>query len=99
MKYFFLVCPFKNGSVLPNSNKHCKSENGEGTSSTSGNSVKKRKNRKYDDSYLDFGFTSTEVDVEERPKCVLCMKVLASDCMLRFKLKRQLRTTHPSVVS
>jgi hypothetical protein len=27
--------------------------------------VNKRKNRKYDDSYLDFGFTSTKVDGEE----------------------------------
>jgi hypothetical protein len=44
--------------------------------------VKKRKNRKCDDSYLDFGFTSTEVDGEERPQCVLVMKVLASECML-----------------
>jgi hypothetical protein len=48
LKYVFLVC---------------ESENKEGTSSTSGKSVKKRKNRKYD-SYLDFDFTSTEVDGE-----------------------------------
>jgi hypothetical protein len=40
--------------------------------------VKKRKNRKYDDSHLDFGLTLREVDDEERPQCVLCMKVLAS---------------------
>jgi hypothetical protein len=62
---------------LLNSNKHCESENKEGTSSTGGKSVKKRKNRKYDDSYLDFGFTSTEVHGEERPQCVLRMKVFA----------------------
>jgi hypothetical protein len=62
---------------LLNSNKRCENENKEGTSSTSGKSVKKRKNRKYDDSYLDFGFMSTEVDGEERPQYVLCMKVLA----------------------
>jgi hypothetical protein len=49
---------------LLNSNKCCESEN-EGTSSTSGKNVKK--NRKYDDSYLDFGFTLTEVDGEDRP--------------------------------
>jgi hypothetical protein len=61
---------------LLNSNKHCESENKEGTSSTSGKRVKKRKNRKYD-SYLDFGFTSTEVHGKERPQCVLRMKVLA----------------------
>jgi hypothetical protein len=60
---------------LLNSNTHCESENKEGTSSTSGKSVKKCKNRKYDDSYLDFGFTSTEVDGEDRPQCVLSMEV------------------------
>jgi hypothetical protein len=84
---------------LLNSNKHCKSENKDSTSSTSDKSAKKRKNRKYDDSYLDFGFTSTEVNGEERPQCVLCMKVLASECMLPSKLKRHLETTHPSEVS
>jgi hypothetical protein len=61
--------------------------------------VKKRKNWKHDDSYLDFGFTLTEVDGEERPQCVLCMKVLASECMLPSKLKSHLETTDPSVVS
>jgi hypothetical protein len=82
-----------------NSNKHCESENKEETSSTSGKSVKKRKNKKYDDSYLDFGFTSTEVNGKVRPQCVLCIKVLASECMLPSKLKRHLETTHPSQVS
>jgi hypothetical protein len=37
---------------LLNSNKRCESENTEGTSSTSGKIVKKRKNRKYDHSYF-----------------------------------------------
>jgi hypothetical protein len=84
---------------LLNSNKRCESENKKGASSTSGKSVKKRKNGKCDDSSLDFGFTSTEVDGEERPQCVLCMRVLASECMLPSELKRHLETTHPSVVS
>jgi hypothetical protein len=61
-------------------------------------SVRKHKNRKYK-SYLDFGFTSTEVDGEERSQCVLCMKVLATECMLQSKLKHYLEKTHPSVVS
>jgi hypothetical protein len=60
--------------------------------------VKKRKNRKYD-ICLDFGFTSTEVDGEEKPQCVLCMKVFASGCMLPSKLKSHLESTHPSVGS
>jgi hypothetical protein len=83
---------------LLNINKRCEIEN-EGTSSISGKSVKKRKNRKYDDSYLDFSFTSTEVDGEERPQCILCIKVLALECMLPSKLKCHLESTHPSVVS
>jgi hypothetical protein len=96
---FFLICPFKNDRFLLNSNKHCESKNKEGTSSTSGKSVKTCKNRKQDDSYLNFGFTSTEVDGEERPQCVLCMKVLSSEYMLPSKVKHHLETTHPSVVS
>jgi hypothetical protein len=61
--------------------------------------VRKRKNRKYDsDSYLGFGFMSTEVDGEERPQCALYVKVLVSECMVPSKLKRHLETTHPSVV-
>jgi hypothetical protein len=65
---------------------------------TSGKSVKKRKNRKYDDSCLGFGITSTQVDGEERPQCALCMTILTSECRLPSKLKRHLETTHPSVV-
>jgi hypothetical protein len=65
-----------------------------GTSSTGGKSVKKRKYRKYDDSCFDFGFAG-----EERPQCVLCMKVLASERVLPSKLKRHLEATHPSLVS
>jgi hypothetical protein len=61
--------------------------------------LKKSKNRKYDDSYLDFDFTSAEVDVEERPQCVLRMNVLAPECMLPSKLKRHLETTHSSIVN
>jgi hypothetical protein len=67
---------------LLNNNKRCESENKEGRSSTSGKSVKKHKNRKYDDSYLDFEFTLTQVDGKEMPQCVLCKKVLASECYL-----------------
>jgi hypothetical protein len=99
LKYFFSYAPLKMHQFLLNSNKRCESENKEGTSSTIGKSVKKRTNLKNDDSYLDFGFMSTEVDGEERPQCVLCMKVLASECMLPSKLKRHLETTHPSIVS
>jgi hypothetical protein len=84
--FFFSYAHFKMDRILLNRNKRCESENKEGTSTTSGKSVKKRKDRKYDDSYLDFGFTSTEVDGEERPQCVLLMKAMESECLLPSKL-------------
>jgi hypothetical protein len=99
LKYSFSYALLKMDRFLLNSNNRCESENKEDTLSTSGKSVKKPKNPKYDDSYLDFGFTSTEVNGEGRPQCGLCMKVLASQCMLPNKLKRHLETTHPSVIS
>jgi hypothetical protein len=64
-------------------------------SSTSGATVKKRKYRKYDDS---FGFTSTEMNGEERPQCVLSLKVLAAEFMLPSKLKPHLEANHHSMV-
>lgn len=66
--------------------------------STSDKGVKRRKYRKYDDSYLNFGFTSVEVNHEERPQCVLCLKILAVENMLPSKLKRHLETIHPTMV-
>jgi hypothetical protein len=65
---------------------------------TSGATVKKRKYRKYDNIYLEFGFTTTEINGEERPQCVLCMKVLAAEGMLPSKLKRHLEANHHSMV-
>jgi hypothetical protein len=97
-KYFSSYALLQIYRFLLNSNKRWESENKEGTSSTNGKSLKKSKNRKYDDSYLDFGFTSTEVNGEERPQCVLCMKILASECMLPSKLKLHVETTHPNAV-
>ncbi|XP_046145958.1 SCAN domain-containing protein 3-like [Osmia bicornis bicornis] len=47
---------------------------------------------------MKFGFTSTEINGEERPQCVLCMKVLAAECMLPSKLKRHLESNHHSMV-
>jgi hypothetical protein len=66
--------------------------------STSGGGARRRKYRKYDDYYLDFGFTSVEVNNEERLQCVLCLKILSPDSMLPSKLKRHLETIHPTMV-
>ena len=68
----------------------CKGNNDTTTDST------KAKSRKYDDSYLALGFTCTTVGNEERPQCVLCLKVLASGSMKPNKLKRHLETLHPA---
>ncbi|XP_050064469.1 protein FAM200B-like [Aphis gossypii] len=52
-----------------------------------------KKDRKYQDSYIKFGFT---FDVEKgEPKCVICLERLASESMKPSKLKRHLVTKHP----
>ena len=53
------------------------------------------KKRKYDDSYIQFGFTSVVVDGIEKPQCVLCNKVLSNDSMRLAKLKQHLENVHP----
>jgi hypothetical protein len=67
-------------------NKQVDSSSRSDQASTSGGGPKRRKYRKYNDCYLDFGFTSVEVNNEERPQCVLCSKILAPDSMLPSKL-------------
>jgi len=47
----------------------------------------KKKSRKYNDQYLDFGFTFILQNGEEKPQCVICSKTLASESMLPNKLK------------
>lgn len=65
---------------------------------TSGRESRKRKYRKYDDSYLDFGSTSTNVKDDERSQCVLCMKILVPEYMFPSELKRHLKTNHSNFV-
>ncbi len=55
---------------------------------------KKCKTRKYDISYLQFGFTVDGTDVEPLPQCVICADQLANDSMKPYKLKRHLETKH-----
>ncbi|GFS74719.1 zinc finger BED domain-containing protein 5 [Trichonephila clavipes] len=56
--------------------------------------VPKIKSRKYSQEYLNFGFTITEVNGEEKPLCVICSKTLAADSMKPNKLKRHFETLH-----
>jgi hypothetical protein len=76
LKYFFSHALLKIDRFLINSNKRCESENKGATSSTCGKSVKQLNIRGYDN-YLDFGFTSTEVDGAERD-LLFCKIVTAS---------------------
>jgi hypothetical protein len=41
----------------------------------------------YDTEYLSFGFTNIDVDGEERPQYLLCMKILVVDSIKLDKLK------------
>jgi len=54
----------------------------------------RKKTRKYDSSYLNFGFAVAEREGVEHPQCVICCKVLAAEYMLPRKLKRRLTTSH-----
>ncbi|GFT04644.1 DUF4371 domain-containing protein [Trichonephila clavipes] len=56
--------------------------------------VPKIKSRKYSQEYLNFGFTITKVNGEEKPLCVICSKILAADSMKPNKLKRHFETLH-----
>ncbi|GFW44670.1 SCAN domain-containing protein 3 [Trichonephila clavipes] len=56
--------------------------------------VPKIKSRKYSQEYLNFGFTITEVNGEEKPLCVICSNILAADSMKPNKLKRHFETLH-----
>ncbi|GFV60569.1 SCAN domain-containing protein 3 [Trichonephila clavipes] len=56
--------------------------------------VPKIKSRKYSQEYLNFGFTITEVNGEEKPLSVICSKTLAAYSMKPNKLKRHFETLH-----
>ena len=53
--------------------------------------------RKYIDTYLDFGFKFVLQNGEEKPPCVTCNKILASESMLPNKLKRHLTSSHQNL--
>jgi hypothetical protein len=73
-------------------NEAASSKNNEASSSTEP-VREKPEGRKYDTNYLFRGFTDIDVDGEERPQYLLCMKVLAVENMNPNKLKRHLVET------
>src|SRR5579872_1292831 len=63
----------------------------EDDATTSSSTVSKTKRRKYDESYISFGF----VDSNGSPLCMLCSKLLPNSSMAPAKLRRHLETVHP----
>ena len=48
--------------------------------------------RPYSEAFLKLGFT----ELDGKPKCVVCLKVLSAESMKKNKLKRHLETNHPN---
>jgi len=66
---------------------------------STGSCSKKKYFRKYDTSYLEFGFIWCGNESEPKPQCVVCYELLANECMKPAKLKRHLETKHSSLKS
>src|SRR5215469_15931839 len=68
-------------------------QDGDATSTTSTSSFtdSKAKKRKYDESYMTFGF----VDSNGSSLSMLCSKLLSNSSMVPAKMRRHLETVHP----
>ncbi len=55
-------------------------------------SMKKTKLRKFDESYIKYGFMEYS---DGRPQCTLCLKILSVEALKPYKLNRHLTTIHP----
>ena len=58
--------------------------------------TKRAPKRAYSVDYLKFGFTSIIIGGIEKPQCVLCLKVLSAESMIKFQLKRHFEKEHPT---
>ena len=54
---------------------------------------------KYQDNYLDFGFTYLIEDDLQIPQCVVCMKTFSNSTIKPASLKQHLANAHPSMMS
>jgi len=55
--------------------------------------------RKYDSSYIRFGFVAMDDGAVPKPQCVICGDVLSNDAMKPSKLTRHLNTKHKDLSS
>jgi hypothetical protein len=53
-----------------------------------------RKKRKYQETFLEHGFTYSTIDGEQRPQCLICSEILANDSMKPVKFERHMATKH-----
>ena len=53
------------------------------------------KTRRFDDAFVGLGFTSVMVGAEERPQCLLCLKVLAVESLKPKQTKAPLGDNTP----
>ena len=52
------------------------------------------KKRKYNEEYLQYGFTDAAVNGQVVPQCVICFEKLSNDALRPNRLKRHLQTKH-----
>ena len=64
------------------------------TKNTANSSMAKRK---YNDSYIKFGFTSLNDQGLEKGQCVVCYRVLSNESLRPSKLSHHLTTSHPEL--
>ena len=51
--------------------------------------------RKYNDTYLDYGFTFIQRGDEQLLQCVICFKTLSNASTKAYQLKQHLSNIHP----
>ena len=54
------------------------------------------KNKRYEAAYIKYGFTATQKNGHDCPKCVLCLETLSNECLKPSKLQRHLMQKHPA---
>ena len=53
------------------------------------------KKRKYNEEYLQYGFTDAAVNGQVVPQSVICFEKLSNDALRPNRLKRHFQTKHP----